>query len=428
MSALSVAIAFSVIKLYTVVVVVRTVSVASQLQSERFQSRGGFIMNCQSCGAQLPSGAKVCPRCGTPTPAYHSNSVPSSDPNAPFYPYGPAAGPSQPYDPTVVAPPSTPSYTPPTAYGSTLYAPPEQQNPYAPPPGSPGPYGPPPPYVPPQPGLYPPASPPFMPAGPQGQPPSRRSPAGLVVLLIALAILLIIGGGALFYYTAVYQPNRMHEQATATAGVQLTGTAQAQAKINATATAAAENPYTHNGTLALTDPLSDNSKGYKWSEAPGNCRFTGGAYHAIAPDAHFSDYCLADATDFSNFAFEVQMQIIQGDDGGILFRTENTNPNQYYVFYIGQDGSYFLNMANGSNYPILSSGTSATINQGLNKTNLIAVVAQGSTITLYMNHHQLAAVTDGNFSHGQIGFLASPQGNGGHPTEVVFSNARVWTL
>ncbi len=381
-------------------------------------------MNCLSCGAQLPAGARVCPNCGTPTPTYRSDSGPSSDPNALSYPYGPPAGPSQPYDPTVVAPPSAPSYIPPTAYGSTLYAPP-QQNHYAPPPG---PYGPPPPYVPPQPGLYPPVSPAFIPASPQGQPPRRRFPAGRVVLLIVLALLLLIGGGALFYYAAVYQPNRIHAQATATAEVQLRETAQAQAQINATATAAAENPYTHSGTLALIDPLSDNSKGYKWSEAPKNCRFTGGAYHAIAPDAHFSDYCLADTTDFSNFAFEVQMQIIQGDDGGIVFRTENTNPNQYYVFYIGQDGSYFLNMANGANYPILSSGTNAAINQGLNQTNLIAVVAQGSTITLYVNHHQIADVTNNTFSHGQIGFLASPQGSGGHATEVVFSNARVWTF
>ncbi len=383
-------------------------------------------MKCHSCGAQLPPGAKVCPNCGTPTPTYRSDSGPSSDPNALSYPYSPGAGPSQPYDPTVVAPPSTPSYTPPTAYGSTLYAPPDQQNLYTPLPP------PPPAYTPPQPGFYPPASPPFIPASPQGQPPPRRFPTGLAVLLVVLAILLIIGGSALIYYTTVYQPNLAHEQATSTAVVQLTGTAQAQAtaqaQLNATATAAVENPYTHGGTLTLSDALSDNSKGYKWSEAPMNCRFTGGAYHAIAPDIHFSDYCLADTTNFSNFAFEVQMQIIKGDYGGLVFRTENTNPNQYYAFTVGQDGSYFLNKANGADYPTLTSGTSATINQGLNQTNLVAVVAQGNTITLYVNHHQIANVTDSTFSHGQIGFLASPQGSGGHPTEVVFSNARVWTF
>jgi hypothetical protein len=228
----------------------------------------------------------------------------------------------------------------------------------------------------------------------------------------------------------------MHEQATATAVVQLTETvhaqtissAQAQVRINATATAAAENPYTHNGTLALSDPLSDNSQGYHWSEALPNCRFTGGAYHAIAPDIHFSDYCLADATNFSNFAFEVQMQIGKGDAGGIIFRAENTNPNQYYAFYVGQDGTYFLNRANGASYSVLSSGTSAAINQGLNQTNLVAVIAQGSSITLYVNHHQITDVADSTYSHGQLGFFASPQGNGGHPTEVVFSNAKVWTL
>src|SRR5947209_18724615 len=133
-------------------------------------------MHCLSCGAQLPTGAKVCPNCGTPTPTYRPSAGPSSDPGASSYPYGPPESSSQPYDPTVVAPPSTPSYIPPTAYGSSLYAPP-QQNPYAPPPGSPSPYGPPPPYVPSPPGLYPPTSPPFIPAAPQGQPRPPLCPA-----------------------------------------------------------------------------------------------------------------------------------------------------------------------------------------------------------------------------------------------------------
>ncbi len=44
---------------------------------------------------------------------------------------------------------------------------------------------------------------------------------------------------------------------------------------------------------------------------------------------------------------------------------------------------------------------------------------------IYVNHQQLVNMTDNTFSYGKIGVAAS---NLGHSTEVVFSNAKVWTL
>jgi hypothetical protein len=248
----------------------------------------------------------------------------------------------------------------------------------------------------------------------------KRFPIGILVLVLAL-IVLLIGGSALIYYAAVYQPSRRHAEATATAFTQMTGTAQAQA------TAAVENPYTHSGTLALSDPLSNNGNGHSWDEN-GNCGFTGGTYHAIAPDARYSDYCVANASavsNFSDFTFEVQQQILKGDAGGVIFRVENTNPNQYYAFYIGQDGSYNLDLDNASGNSSLKQGSSAAIKKGLNQTNLVAVVAKGNTITLYVNHQLITSVTDKTYSHGQIGLYAVVYNQ---PTEVAFSNLRVWTL
>lgn len=392
-------------------------------------------MNCRSCGYQLPEGAKVCPHCGTPV-STDSGTV-SSDPTIASNPSRPQSEAPSKVDPTVVASPSsTPPYLASTGYGygSDPYTPANQQNPYSSP-GSPYSYSPAPlppptpaPYAPQQPGSYP----PLPPAAPQGQQPRRRSSAGLVVLLIIL-VLLLIGGSGLIYYFAVYTPNQMHAQATATAVVQLTGTAHAQAtstaQTNATATAVATNPYTHNGTLALVDPLSDNSKGFNWAQDPTNCGFNNGAYHDNAPDPRFSDYCLASSTDFSNFAFEVQMQLAKGDSGGIVFRSQNTSSsNKLYAFYVGVDGSYTLNRQNGSSFPVLANGNSGAIKQGLNQTNVVAVVAQGSSIILYVNREKVTSVTDDTFTHGQIGFIAGSFGNSNHPTEAVFSNAKVWTL
>ncbi len=386
-------------------------------------------MNCPSCGSQLSPEAKVCPNCGTPTSASSSNSGPSSyDPTVVSYSFSSQPGSSPFYDPTIAGPPpGAPPQTPSTAYGSDPYAPPftpaGQQNPYAPP-GSQNPYSPlpPTPYVSPQTGPQPSYPPSLTPAGWQGQRQPRRFPTGVIVLLIVLAVVLLIGGSGLIYYTAVYQPNLQHAQATATAMAQVTGTTQAQ--IKATATAAVQDPYTHSGTLTFSDTLSDNSKGHSWDENA-NCAFMNGTYHAIAPDARFSDYCNANSTDFSNFALEVQMTIIKGDAGGLIFRVENTNPNQYYVCFVRQDGSYILESVNGSDSPTLMHGSSSAINQGLNQANLIAVVAKGNSITLYVNHQSLGSVTDSTYSHGLIGFYAAVYN---FPTEVVFSNARVWTL
>ncbi|MBV9232149.1 MAG: hypothetical protein JOZ18_22760 [Chloroflexi bacterium] len=62
----------------------------------------------------------------------------------------------------------------------------------------------------------------------------------------------------------------------------------------------------------------------------------------------------------------------------------------------------------------------------MGQTNLIAVVAQGSTITLYVNRQQIASVTDSSYSHGNIAVVA--KSTDGNAAEVAYSNARVWSL
>lgn len=251
--------------------------------------------------------------------------------------------------------------------------------------------------------------------------------------------MLVIAGSSLIYYATVYQPKQQHAQATATAIVQVTQTAHAQAtstaqalaRINATATAAAANPYTHSGTLVFSDPLSDNSKGVNWAEDPTVCGFMGGAYHVKEPNPNYVNDCLANDSNYSNFAFEVQMQIVQGDGGGIIFRDQDTaQAYRSYALDVYQDGSYNLYKVNGagSNIQTLTSGNSTAIKQGLNQSNLIAVVAEGNTITVYVNQQRIASITDSTFSHGRIGLEAAPSSSNGHPTEVAFSNAKVWTL
>ena len=73
----------------------------------------------------------------------------------------------------------------------------------------------------------------------------------------------------------------------------------------------------------------------------------------------------------------------------------------------------------------MASGYPASIHTGLNQSNLIAVVAQGNTITLFANNQRLATVSGNTLNSGQIAFIASSVGS---PTEVEYSNAKLWAL
>jgi serine/threonine protein kinase len=192
-----------------------------------------------------------------------------------------------------------------------------------------------------------------------------------------------------------------------------------------------KNPYPpYSGTLALNDPLTNNSQGYEWDTQPtlyGTCRFVNGAYHVAAPTTAFYHSCAAHNTNFTNFVYEVQMMIVSGNCGAIIFRADFQN-FRYYYFRICEDGSYKLLRftRQNSSTTLVQQASSPFIHRGLNQVNTIAVVADGNSLTLYVNHSSLGTIPDTFYSkQGQIGVAAD---NDSSPTEVVFSDARVWTL
>jgi serine/threonine protein kinase len=239
---------------------------------------------------------------------------------------------------------------------------------------------------------------------------NRRRGLGTAILLVGLALLIAVGGSlGFFYFTRSNQ--QIPTSSTTTNNNQ-------------------QSPYPPYGTLALDDPLSDNSHGYSWSEGGdnlGTCDFTGGAYHVNAIQQNQGKGCVA-STNFSDFAYQIQVTIVKGDGGGdIIFRDDETKGNGYY-FFIGQNGSYELGTYNNCKVNCtlkpLRNGSSAAINTGLNQSNLLAVVASGRTIDLYVNHQKIDSYSDSSYSQGQIGVVAFDVNS---PTEVVFSDAKVWT-
>ena len=382
-------------------------------------------MNCSNCGSPIPAGAAFCPRCGALT----------------TNPY--ASGGSA---PTVAAGSDIPPPPPATAYGEPPYGGPsysgspygvDTSNPYNTPSSPYGPYD----YAPPSP-----SSPQFTPPPPV--PPRRRNRTLLIVLPLLIVILILGGVLALVLHsktsgnspqagttpTATHSASQLTATAqanlTATANANLTATAQANVAATASVVAANRNPYASGGTLVMLDPLTDNTRGFGWaqgtaSDNSGACTFTSGGYQVNSNKTQYYYYCPA-ANTFSNFTFEAQAKIIKGDCGGLVFRAD-TNAGKFYLFEVCSNGSYNLYIykdLNG-NSDLLANASSPAIKSGLNQTNTLAVTAQGSALTLYVNGQKMTSVTNSSYTQGQIAFMADSFNN---TTGLVFNNARLWTL
>jgi hypothetical protein len=342
----------------------------------------------------------------------------------------PAANPDQ----TVQAGPRTaipPSASSGANYGQSAYPAPAQQ----------------PSYTVPQQGF-----PPF----PQ-QPPPRKSglSRGMTIAIAAAVLLLILSGVGLIYYSTVYRPAQLHMQATSTAQTILTqearataqanaratgtavaianatSTAQAVATANAMATATAlQNIYVTatRGTPALTDSLTRNS-GSGWDEdqaqGGGGCAFSNGAYHASLTPKGYYFTCMAQNTNFSNFAFQVQMNIVRGDAGGFVFRA-NSSASKFYLLSIGRDGTYFIAVSKDANHNTqIGYGQSTVFKQNPGQSNLLTIVVRGNTMYFYVNKQFAGSINDGTYKSGQIGLIVD---NRSTSTDVAYTNAQVWKL
>lgn len=295
----------------------------------------------------------------------------------------------------------------------------------------------------------------------------RTFPTNLTILLIILIFILIMGGlGFIIYSATVQYRTTLHTQATAEALLTRTslektqqvsqatantlGTAQANIFATATAVGAAtttasteasqatatvtalQNMLTQDttGTPALNDPLSDKTGKGGWDQGTnslGNtgCVFTGGDYHASEAQLGYLQPCIAEKTSFSNIVYQVQMIIDKGSQGGIIFRA-NSSKTRYYLFRIGADGSYALDLYSGTTQATtLNNGLSLTIATGVGQSNQVAVIANKNTLYLFINRQFITSIKDSTLSSGQIGVVALDYST---PTEVEFSNAQVWQL
>jgi len=175
-----------------------------------------------------------------------------------------------------------------------------------------------------------------------------------------------------------------------------------------------------NGSPFLDDPLNSQNAN-NWQGQTNNCVFTEGAYHIYATNAVTE--CYAQTTNFSNMAFQVQMTILHGDGGGLIFGYNGQNSMEYR-FNVRSDGLYDLSYGNT---PVLYHATSHGINFGLNQNNLLTVIVKEQIVYFYINKQFVAqaSILNGTTASGSIGLFVS---SAGLLTEVIFSNVKVWKL
>jgi hypothetical protein len=216
-----------------------------------------------------------------------------------------------------------------------------------------------------------------------------------------------------------------HNNATATVVTQQNVTATAFASTNLTATAVATSHYPPFTNVALDDSLTSSSPDWTPSTI---CQFTSTGFQVSIAQANTIQHCLNSGR-FGEMAYQVTMNITQGDCGGLDFRFIDSQ--NFYFFEVCQNGTYnlgdFVKGQASHLYP--QDHASSMIQQGLNKSNLIAVTLQGNTVNVYVNGKLIdnatsSALTSNVFSHGGFGLFAEDV-NG--PTTVTYTNALVWT-
>jgi hypothetical protein len=339
-------------------------------------------MTCSLCGTQFSDGSPDCPHCKVAQAS--TKIIDQASSSAPMQPGQPII-----YQEIYMPEQPTP-YQGPYAPGQSGQPLP-YQGPYAP--GS---------------GMLPANAPMYMPL-PSSRP--RKKKTFTIAELVGAGVVVVFVIGIILFHSLY------------------TVALNAATSMTVSSTQKVVNPYTkQTDTLAISDPLKDNSIAdkhkYHWmddstDDTPGEaadtqgCGFEGNNYHVTTSEKDPVIYCITSGARFSNFTYQVQTNIQLGHAGGIIFR--QSPGAHFYAFVISDAGSYILLSNSGADAKVLTEGTS----------NLLAVVANGTKLDLYINQQQVASVTDSTYSVGIIGMIAV--GDDDAPNvDMAYHDAKVW--
>jgi hypothetical protein len=232
-------------------------------------------------------------------------------------------------------------------------------------------------------------------------------------VLVVLAILFLISS---FIASRVQESER-----TALAG-EATSTAQSQKSEKFYASMQYPSIFPEHGQIFLFSSLQPRDIMSLADDPVEGCYARKDGYHISQSKLHTASFCGYN-TILSDVAIQVKMSILRGDCSGIAFRSDPHTGNGYF-FYVCQKGIYGLRRDDSSARTI-NLIPATTVSGSLLHTNTLAVVALGSKITLFINGQQIAQLQDKHYIQGVFSFAAYAMQS---PTEVLYSDMRVWTI
>lgn len=131
--------------------------------------------------------------------------------------------------------------------------------------------------------------------------------------------------------------------------------------------------------------------------------------------------------EFGDFAYEADVTQLAGppeSSYGLVFRA--VDGQQFYRFDITGNGLFIVERHNsdGTWTRLVQEWTPASaLNQGLNVTNRLRVLASGQTMTFYANDVLLTQVNDATYASGAVGLDAGTFG--GSNLQVAFDNVAI---
>lgn len=220
--------------------------------------------------------------------------------------------------------------------------------------------------------------------------------------------------------------------ATAIAGPTATVEAQISATAGVIRTATAGNPI-------YSDPLNDSdglaTRRANW-DRNANCTFRGDGYHVSAKKVlgnGQSSGCIENGHAYANATISADMTILSGHSGGVFFRASTAllmRTYAGYLFEVDKQGHYTISRSSNfvTGKKLLSMGTvTRGFHTGSNVRNTLQVIADGSSLSFYINGVFLDTEIDTSFTSGGIAFLATSY-SGGSDAEIVYSNLQVFPI
>ncbi|MDX1614101.1 MAG: hypothetical protein R3300_07295 [Candidatus Promineifilaceae bacterium] len=125
--------------------------------------------------------------------------------------------------------------------------------------------------------------------------------------------------------------------------------------------------------------------------------------------------------------YEVEAVALEGtiDNGyGLLLRIDHDN-DRFYMFKISSDGFVYIGLCRDNCLEVEALVNrdwfaSEAVNQGLDATNRLRVVAAGAQLTFFVNDSEVGQVVDNTLAQGDVGLMAETFTPGG--LRVAFDN------